>query len=80
MFAIVHFMFVIDHCILAIERLICNAFMFLRIFTTFGPNMKRHICLFMCRDVGKCDVRVVMRECDDAVVVAHVCVDHSMGI
>ena len=27
----------------AIERLICNAFMFLRMMTTSGPNMKRHI-------------------------------------
>ena len=37
----------IDHCMLAIERLICNVFMFLRVVTTSGPNMKRHIYSFM---------------------------------
>jgi len=30
-----------------IERLTCIAFMFLRVSTTFGPNMKRHIYPFM---------------------------------
>lgn len=42
-FIIEYFMFAIDYFMLAIKQLICNAFMFLQILTTFGPNIKRHI-------------------------------------
>ena len=41
--AIENFISAIEYLMFAIERLICNAFMFLRMLTTSGPNMKRHI-------------------------------------
>ena len=42
-FAIVNFISTIEYFMFAIKRLICNAFMFLQIMTTSGPNIKCHV-------------------------------------
>ena len=51
------FISAIENFISAIERLICNTFMFLQIMTTSGPNMKCHIinsCIWVTRLLHSC--------------------------